>query len=155
MIQETFGRVRSSSLCRRDTPTAGAWETIGSWEARRIPFNLIVASVGVLSGIVVGVVAAGSYFLFDGDFGAIGSPFLTLMGIVIYAVLANIFFTGGWIAELIVRKIWPNQADRFATWSFSLGLAFSVLLTLAPGIIVGVGGVLGLAAHLLGVTHRS
>lgn len=155
MIKETFRRVRSSSLCRRETPATSAWEVVGWWEARRIPFNLIVASAGVLSGIVIGVVAAGSYFLFDSDFGAQGSPFFTLMGILIYAVLANVFFTGGWIAELSVRKIWPNQTERFAAWSFSLGLIFSVLLTLAPGIVVGIGGLFGLVGHLLGVVHNS
>ena len=76
------------------------------------------------------------------------------MGILIYAVLANVFFTGGWIAELSVRKIWPNQTERFAAWSFSLGLIFSVLLTLAPGIVVGIGGLFGLVGHLLGVVHN-
>ena len=36
------------------------------------------------------------------------------------------------IAEIVVSKLWPQQADRFATLSFSLGLVFSVLLTLTP-----------------------
>ena len=36
------------------------------------------------------------------------------------------------IAEIVVSKLWPQEADRFATLSFSLGLVFSVLLTLTP-----------------------
>jgi hypothetical protein len=155
VVVGAFRRLKSSSLSRRDTPVTNARETIGWWEARRIPFNLMVASAGVLSGIVIGVVAAGSYFLFNSDFGAPGQPFFELVAVLIYALLANVFFTGGWIAELIVRKIWPKEADRFATLSFSLGLVFSVLLTLAPGIAVGVVGIFGLVGHLLGVIHSS
>jgi hypothetical protein len=44
---------------------------------------------------------------------------------------------GGWLVQLIVRKIWPKEADRFSTLSLSLGLVFSVLLTLTPRTIIG------------------
>jgi hypothetical protein len=78
---------------------------------------------------------------------------LALFAILLYGIAANLFFTGGWLAELVVRKIWPREADRFATLSFSLGLVFSVLLTVTPGIVVGVGGIFGLVGHFLGVVH--
>jgi hypothetical protein len=155
VLRGDFKRLKSSSLCRRDAPLGGAWETIGWWETRRIPYNLIVACAGILSGIVIGVVAAGSYFLFNSDFGVPGPPFFELTAVLIYAVLANVFYTGGWVVELIVRKFWPTETERFATLSFSIGLVFSVLLTLAPGLVVGVGGVFGLIGHLLGVIHNS
>ena len=146
-------RLRASNLCRRDYPITSAREAIGWWEARRIPFNLIVGSTGIISCIAVSIVGLGSYFLFDSDFGLPGSPGLALFGILIYGILANLCFTGGWLAELIVRKIWPNEADRFSTLSLSLGLIFSILLTLAPGIVIGAGGIFGLVGHLFGVAH--
>jgi hypothetical protein len=148
-----FRRLRTSVLCRRDLPVARAKDAIGWWETRRVPFNLIVGSAGIISCVIVSIVGLGSYFLFDGDFGLPGSPGFALLGIVFYGIIANLLFTGGWLAELIVRKIWPSEADRFATLSFSLGLIFSVLLTLAPGIVIGVGGIFGLIGHLLGVAH--
>ena len=148
-----FTRLRVSVLCRRDVPVPSARDAIGWWETRRVPFNLIVGSAGIVSCVIITIVGLGSYFLFDSDFGLPGSPLFAVFGILFYGIAANVFFTGGWLAELIVRKIWPSEADRFATLSFSLGLIFSVLLTLTPGIVVGVGGIFGLIGHLLGVVH--
>ena len=148
-----FTRLRLSVLCRRDLPVVSSKDVIGWWETRRLSYNLIVGSTGIISCVIISIVGLGSYFLFDNDFGLPGSPLIAVFGILFYGIAANVFFTGGWLAELIVRKIWPSEADRFATLSFSLGLIFSVLLTLTPGIVVGVGGIFGLIGHLLGVVH--
>ena len=147
-----FSRLRASSLCRRDIPVNSATEAIGWWETRRIPYNLIVGIAGILSIVVVCVVGLGSYFLFDGDF-AIPPPLFAAAEVLLYGVAANVLFTGGWLAELIVRRVWPTEADRFATLSFSLGLIFSVVLTLTPAIIFGAAGIFGLVGHLFRVFH--
>ena len=86
--------------------------------------------------------------MFQSEFGLPDPPLFALIGVVIYGLLANVCFTGGWILELIVRKAWPQEADRFATLSLSLGVIFSVLLTLAPAIVVGAGGFYKLLKHL-------
>jgi hypothetical protein len=80
-------------------------------------------------------------------------PLLAILGILIYGVMADVCFTGGWLAELVVRKISPREADRFAASSFSYGLAFSLLLTLSPAIIIGAVGIFGLLGHALGIIH--
>src|SRR5262249_52442307 len=118
---------------------------------RRLPFNLIVGSAGIISSIVVAVVGLGSYLLFNSEFGLPDPPLFALFAVVIYGVMANVCFTAGWIGELIVRKAWPEQADRFATLSLSLGLVFSLFLTLTPAIVLGAAGIFGLVGHLLGV----
>lgn len=152
--RNAFTRLRLSALCRRDVPITTVRDVIGWWEARRIPFNLIVGSAGFLSFIVMGIVATGSFFLFNSDFGLPDPPLFALFGVVIYGIMANVCFTAGWLVELVIRKIWPAEADRFATLTFSLGLVFSVLLTLTPGIVVGSVGVFGLLGHLLGLPHK-
>jgi hypothetical protein len=152
--QNIFARLRASDLCRRDIPITSAWDTIGWWETRRVPYNLIVGATGVVSCIVVAIVAAGSYFLFDSDFGMPNPPLFAVFAVLLYGIAANICFTGGWLAELIVRKVWPSQVDRFSTLSFSLGLIFSILLTLTPAIVVGATGGFALAGHLLRIAHR-
>lgn len=149
-----FTRLRRAALFRRDVPITTAHEMIGWWEARRIPFNLIVGSAGILSVMAVGVVAAGSFFLFNSDFGTPDPPLFALFAVIIYGIMANVCFTGGWLSELIIRKLWPSEADRFATTSFSLGVVFSVLLTLTPGILVGSAGVFELIRHLIGSSFR-
>jgi hypothetical protein len=151
--QRLLSRIRASDLCQRDTPMPTAWQAIGWWETRRVAFNLIVGSAGTISSVLVGVVGLGSYFLFDSDFGVPDPPLFALFAVVIYAIMANVCYTGGWVAELVIRKAWPEQADRFAALSLALGVVFAVVLTLSPGVIVGAVGFFGLMGHLLGVVH--
>jgi hypothetical protein len=68
---------------------------------------------------------------------------------LLYGIAANIFYTGGWIAELVVRRVWPREANRFATLSFMGGLVFSILLTLAPGVVIAAGALFGLMKHFM------
>jgi hypothetical protein len=150
---DPFARLRTSALCRRDVPVATTKDLIGWWEARRVPFNLIVGTAGILTCIVIGVVALGKEILFDGQFDFPDPPIFVLVGIFLYALCANICFTAGCLVELIVRKIWPGQADRFATLSLSFGLIFSVLLTLAPGILTGAAGIFALIRHAGEIRH--
>jgi hypothetical protein len=130
-------------------------EMIGWWESRRVPFNLIVGSAGIISCIVAGVVVAGAFILFDSFFLIPGVPMFVLIGILVYAVLANLCFTGGWVVELFVRSLWPNEADRYATASLACGLAFSVLLSLAPGIMIGGAGIFMLVARFFHLHHAT
>jgi hypothetical protein len=153
--ERLLNRISASTLCRREDPVSSAWQAIGWWETRRVAFNLIVGSAGIVSSLVVGIVGLGSYFLFDSDFGVPDPPLFAVVAVLIYGILANIFYTGGWIVELGIRKAWPEQADRFATLTLALGVVFSVLLTLTPGLLVGALGLFGFAGHLLGVVHRA
>lgn len=150
-LRNQFKRLTGSLLCRREAPIDSPKDAIGWWEARRIPFNLIVGIAGILSCIVAGVVVLGSYFLGNGDFDLPDPPLFAVFGVILYAIAANVCFTGGWLTELAVRKVWPDEADRFATFSFSLGLIFSVLLTLSPGILLGIAGIFALLGHLFGI----
>lgn len=143
-----------SLLCRREEPIRSAKDAIGWWEARRVTYNLIVGSAGIVSSIVAIIVILGSSFLGNGDFDLPDPPIFAVFGVILYAIAANICFTGGWLTELVVRKIWPHEADRFATLSLSLGLIFSVLLTLTPGILLGVAGIFALLGHLPGIVHK-
>ena len=142
-----LSRLTASALCRRELSPNSGWQVIGWWESRRIPFNLVVGSAGIFSSAVIVTVGLVGYFFFHSEFPA--PTGVTIFAVIFYAIIANVCYTGGWLAELIVRRAWPDEADRFAVLSFSLGLVFSVLLTLLPGVLAGVGGILGLLAHLL------
>jgi hypothetical protein len=114
-----------------------------------------VGIAGILSCVIAGLVILGGYFLFGGDFGLPNPSLFALFSIIIYGILANVCFTGGWLAELAVRRIWPHEADQFATVSFSLGLVFSVLLTLSPAILLGAAAIFNLLGHLIGIAHKA
>lgn len=146
-------KLKESSLWRRESPMATAWQAIGWWESRRVPYNLIVGCVGVLSCMVACIVALGSYFLFNSEFGMPDPPLFAAFAVVLYAIMANVCYTAGWLGELIIRAAWPHQADRYASLTFASGLVFSVLLTATPAVLLAFGGVFGLLGHLLGVVH--
>jgi hypothetical protein len=45
-------------------------------------------------------------------------------------VPANIFFTGGWIADLVMKKVLGLASPWFGPWAFGLGTCFSFLFIL-------------------------
>ena len=112
-----------------------------------MPFNLIVGSAGIITCLVIGVVAAGAEIFFHSEFGMPDPPGFAVIGIILYAIMANVCYTGGWITELFFRRFSPREADRFASTSFFLGVIFSVLLTLAPALLVGAVGAFKLLHH--------
>jgi hypothetical protein len=68
--------------------------------------------------------------------------------LMIYAIMANICYTGGWIIELAVTSIWENLRKSFGKAIFFWGTIFSVGLTLfiplAMGLLFLVSAILGL-----------
>ena len=48
--------------------------------------------------------------------------------------IANVFYSGGWLAELIWLRLWRIRQPRLAVLSLGLGLLFSILLTLLPAV---------------------
>ena len=105
------------------------------------------------SGFLALFTAVAAATLLSVDFGIPNPPGFAIIAVVLYAFMANVCYTGGWIAEIFIRKLWPHEADRFATTSFFLGLVFSVFLTLIPGILVVAGGLFGLTRHILRVVR--
>lgn len=135
--------IRSSALGRRKAPAESAWQVIGWWESRRIPFNLIVGATGIVSSGAILAIALVSERLFGVPFGLPDPPIFAILGVVFFAVAANVCYTGGWMAEVIVRRTWPDQSEMFGTLTFTLGLPFAVVVTLAPAFLIG-----GLAAAI-------
>lgn len=63
-------------------------------------------------------------------------PLLGMFGIFLYRLLANVFFTGGWICELIVRtEVTAETANAFGLKAFRIGVQFSIFITLCPAAI--------------------
>jgi hypothetical protein len=68
---------------------------IAWWEIRRVPFNLAVGAVGVLSMIAMALI--GNATVPSGE--DFVEPFAILAGLSMAAVALNIWFTFGWIRE--------------------------------------------------------
>ena len=143
-IQEFWQSGGLSKLASRDHSPVTSWDRIGWWEARRVPYNLIVGCAGMITCTFAVVAAVAADILFTKDF---GPPIFGILTVVLYAVAANVCYTGGWIGELVVWELWPREADKFASRSFVAGFIFSILLTLMPGALIVVTGLLDLIKH--------
>lgn len=122
-------------FARREAATT-PMAVIKWWELRRIPYNLVVATTGIVTCVIVlleDAMAAnvtGAFMAFPNP------PVIGVIAIILYGLMANVCYTGGWITELLVRAIWRERAGDFGPITFALGFLLSVLLTLAPIVLV-------------------
>ena len=98
---------------------------------------MIVGMVGLATSAVMVTVAFVCESRGGAPIGLPDPPAFALLGVVLYGILANVCYTGGWIAELLVAKLWSVDTARFGPIAFILGTGLSVLVTLAPaGLVV-------------------
>ena len=150
MFLEYSQRITQYRLFNRDESPQTIWQVIAWWESRRIPYNLIVGSAGVISCILCLVTGLITETYLGEPIGIPDPPFLAILAVLFYGVMANICYTGGWMAELIVRWVWREKGKYFGPISFTLGLAFSIILTLLPGILISIIGFIALLGHAFG-----
>ena len=106
------------------------WDAVVWWEIRRIPFNLALLAVGVLSAFLFA--AIGSEVLRDHN---IGSP---LLAAAFYTLAANLCYTLGWLTEILWSWGRTTQTATIRPKVFRLGLFFSAGLTFFPVIVISV-----------------
>jgi hypothetical protein len=133
---ERLRQISRTQFFDRIQPLASAWQIIGWWESRRVPYNLIVGATGVLTCSVFFLIAVLADYFFHSDFGLPDPPLFGIFAVIAYGVMANVCYTGGWLAEIIVLKIWPEDGKGFGKISFALGLLFSIGLTLLPAVFI-------------------
>ena len=124
----------NSKLFARPLPAQSVWAVIKWWELRRAPYNLIVGLAGIVGGgvsLALALAAEGRGL----EVSFPDPPLFVIFLVGLYGIAANICFTGGWISELVARRIWGARADAYGEISFCFGLVFSVLLTFLPNIV--------------------
>lgn len=127
-------------LLFRDTAgTETPSEVVRWWEKRRLAYNIAVGSAGLVSvgammlaGAVTGIPLRGEL------------PF-----VFVYAAIANICYSGGWVAELLLRPVFREKTGTVGATMFRYGLAFSVILTLLPVPIAAITIVLRALTEML------
>ena len=102
------------------------------WELRRVLFNLALLIAGLMS--VVSVVFIGSQFLPVGE--DVVEPLAMLFGGIAYGILANIFYTLSWVTEIAWSGGNTSRTEALRPKIFRWGMIFSVILTLAPGVLI-------------------
>ena len=125
-------RALTGWLFARGEYEVSTFEVILWWEKRRLPYNLIVGVAGVFTCAVTVAVVAIASEKFGEPLGLPDPPIFAVLAVIAYGVGANVCYTGGWISEVLVRKVWQERTGAFGQIAFTLGLVFSVLITLAP-----------------------
>ena len=153
LTEALLGCLRQLSQTRfftREEGIQSRWQVIAWWEARRIPYNLLVGAVGLVSATMCLVTAILCERFLGDPVGLPDPPIIAVFAVIAYGGMANVCYTGGWIAELIVQRVWPEDGRAFGKVAFFLGLCFSLLLTLIPGVLVVGVGVFRLLTHSRG-----
>lgn len=105
------------------TPSRRPATVISWWERRRLAFNLIVGSTGVLSMLVVNLFG----WLPPRSHGP-----MPLVAAVAFGVVANLCYTSGWMIELLFNAWWKDNPPAIGPVLFRQGLLFSIGLTMLP-----------------------
>lgn len=101
-----------------------SWSIVNWWESRRLAYNLSVGAAGVISLMAVEILT-----LLPPHPVHLRIPW---QGVAAYAVLANISYSAGPLAELTIRRLWGDELDPVGPALFRYGFAFSIGLTLLP-----------------------
>jgi hypothetical protein len=121
----------------RDAPLATTFGIIWWWEQRRILFNLVIGTAGAVTTAVALACALLSERYLGEPIGLPDPPMFAVVGAGLFAVVANVLYTGGWITELIVRCVWGEPGADFSRIALFLGLIFSAVVTLSPSVLIG------------------
>ncbi len=108
------------------------WDAVVWWEVRRIPYNLALAIVGIAT--IATLFWIGRYFSPSSE--DIVNPLGLIFGAVVYGIAANVFYTLGWISELLWSGGDTSRTQPFRKKVFLLGLTVSCVLTLLPAVLI-------------------
>jgi len=120
-------------LSRRAGPLRAA-HIVAWWELRRPVYNAIMGAVGI--GSVAAVLAVA--YTCESRGAALGLPHSPLFAVfvaLVYVMMANVCYTGGWVAELLVARLWGVDTRRFGPIALVVGTVITVLITLAPAVV--------------------
>lgn len=136
-MRRLLKKVVESPYLRRDSEVTGIKEIILWWESRRVPYNLAVGIVGLLTSLMcwVSIVLVELSGKFEESL-IPDPPFFAVVSVILYAVGANVCYTAGWLVEGLLY--WAGRkSDRFfGPITFALGTIFSLLLTLMPAFLM-------------------
>ena len=126
----------ASWLFSRQLEKSHPAHVVAWWELRRLPYNVIVGATAALSLGVFFAVGFTCERAAGVPLGYPTPPLLVAVAGLAYGVVANVFYTVGWILELLVARLWRVSTPVFGPIAFTLGTTLSVVVTLIPAGLV-------------------
>ena len=106
------------------------------WENRRWAYNKAVGLTGILTCALMIVCGLVSEPMMGDPIGIPDPPIFGLIGVIVYGVMANVFYSLGCVAEMRVARLRPgSDTAAFGERAYRMGLRFSIGLTLLPAIL--------------------
>jgi hypothetical protein len=96
------------------------------WEFRRLPFNLIVGTYGILCLVIFFAAITTSGRLQPGE------DAVEPLALLAAPVVVNVLYTLGWIVEVTARRLAPGLSRRFGPLLLKLGLGLGLFLSTVP-----------------------
>lgn len=109
-------------------------ETIIWWELRRIPYNLLIGFVGIISLILFFIFAESTHKIPPGE------DFVEPFAILLAPIAFNICYTFGEIFEIFFSSSWvyDESVEPWSTALLKFGIGVSLLIVLFPSIYWGI-----------------
>ena len=102
------------------------------WELRRIPYNIFIG--------ITGFIGLALFYYFADVSGAIkpGEDLIEPLLLLISPILVNLAYTGGWVGEIVLLRMWGEKATNIAPLLLKLGVTISLFVVLFPAMVWGV-----------------
>ena len=97
------------------------------WEFRRLLYNFLLIVLGFIALTILSFIVKDLWTFFS-------PPIFFFMWTGAFIILANVFYTSGWIFQLITRKSNNRFIQKATPRIFLYGIAFSFLIQLIPSI---------------------
>ena len=124
LLHRLAGKFLDSSSRENTTASIIFW-----WEKRRIAYNIVLFVTGSL-GLALFLLFAGLEEKRTGRM-VDWEP----LSVIIFAVIANMAYTLGWIVESLGRWLLRVESLKLGSRLLFLGTLFAVFLSLLPGLI--------------------
>lgn len=134
-ISQPFRRFVTVPEGPRTTASVILW-----WELRRVPYNIVVGILGVISFV------AYFFFISNADVLTPGEDAIEPIALLAAPFLVNIAYTAGWVVELVYRSHTGRKDTEIGPNLWLAGMAFSILAVFFPSAFWGIRWVV----HVLG-----
>ncbi len=101
------------------------------WELRRILYNFLLVIFGIFALTVLSLIVKDLWSFFS-------PPLFFLIWTGVFLFLANVFYTSGWVFQLLARNTSNRFINKIRPKVFIYGLIFSFAIQLIPSFATGV-----------------
>ena len=101
------------------------------WEARRVPYNILIGVYGVISLTL--------FYFFIQSSGKLepGEDAVEPIAFIAAPIAINLAYTAGWFVELILRYVFAVRSTKTGPCLLKAGVIFSLVVASLPTVVWG------------------